>query len=365
MGKKFTREEFITKAAEVHGDKYDYSFVEYVNYYTKVCIICRNCGNRFLQTPGGHLRGYGCRKCCFKKKVNCTNKKKWDIESASNVAQKYDSLYEFRTKDYGAYIYLRKNDALKNMEWLKKKRKYWSIEDVISESKKYTSRSDFCRKSHVAYLIALKNNMLDYMTWLIPKNNNYKNGHIIYSYIDEINKAVYIGQTLRPKERDKEHKSSIKSSVNKYFLSVGMDITKMNILETNLQDIESQIRENYWVEYYKKNGYKIINIAKTGYGSSSLGLARIKWTKSKIYKEASKYKSLGEFREGSGSAYQIACRKKYIQEIAEKFNWRLRVKWGNETCLYYFSKCKSISEFKKKYGAGYKYALKNKISLTK
>lgn len=365
MSKRLTLDEFIERAKEVHVDKYDYSKVEYVNNYTKVCIICRNCGDEFWQTPGDHLRGRGCRNCSFKRRKNPISKKRWDIDSACKVAKKYKLLYDFREKDYGAYIYLRKKGMIKNMEWLKKKRKHWSDDDVIKESKKYSSRSNFCRESHVAYLIALKNNMLDSMTWLVPKNNNYKDGHAIYSYIDENNKAIYIGQTLRPYERDKEHRKSKKSTVNKYFSLIGVDIPKMNILETNLQDIESQIRENYWVEYYKKLGYKIINIAKTGYGSSSLGLARIKWTKSNIFKEASKYKSSGEFKKGCEPSYQIACRKKYIQEIATKLNWNLRIKWNEETCLYYFSKCKNISEFKKKYGAGYKYALKNKIRLTK
>jgi len=35
-----TTEEFISKAKKVHGDKYDYSLVEYVNNKTRVTIIC-------------------------------------------------------------------------------------------------------------------------------------------------------------------------------------------------------------------------------------------------------------------------------------------------------------------------------------
>ena len=57
-----TREEFIAKAREVHGDKYDYSKVEYVNNRTKVCIICPEDGE-FFQLPGQHLKGHGCIKC--------------------------------------------------------------------------------------------------------------------------------------------------------------------------------------------------------------------------------------------------------------------------------------------------------------
>ncbi|MBR6517552.1 MAG: zinc-ribbon domain-containing protein [Bacilli bacterium] len=54
--------EFIEKARKVHGDKYDYSKVEYVNAYTKICIICTKHGE-FYQTPHTHLRGSGCKNC--------------------------------------------------------------------------------------------------------------------------------------------------------------------------------------------------------------------------------------------------------------------------------------------------------------
>ena len=53
---------FITKAKEVHGDKYDYSKVNYVRNNRKVCIICQKHGE-FWQTPNSHLLGNGCHKC--------------------------------------------------------------------------------------------------------------------------------------------------------------------------------------------------------------------------------------------------------------------------------------------------------------
>ena len=54
--------EFVERAREVHGDKYDYSKVEYVNSRIKVCISCVQHGD-FYQTPNNHLRGQGCPKC--------------------------------------------------------------------------------------------------------------------------------------------------------------------------------------------------------------------------------------------------------------------------------------------------------------
>lgn len=53
---------FIDRASKIHGNKYDYSRVVYVNNSTKVDIICPIHGI-FKQTPANHLNGKGCKKC--------------------------------------------------------------------------------------------------------------------------------------------------------------------------------------------------------------------------------------------------------------------------------------------------------------
>lgn len=60
--KKLTKDAFITRAREVHSDKYGYSKVEYVNNSTKVCIICPEHGE-FWQRPDSHMNGKGCGEC--------------------------------------------------------------------------------------------------------------------------------------------------------------------------------------------------------------------------------------------------------------------------------------------------------------
>jgi very-short-patch-repair endonuclease len=57
--------EFIEKAEKIHGNKYDYSKVEYVNNYTSVIIICKKHGE-FLQKPFVHLLQHGCPSCINK-----------------------------------------------------------------------------------------------------------------------------------------------------------------------------------------------------------------------------------------------------------------------------------------------------------
>ncbi len=57
-----TLKEFLSEAHNIHGEKYDYSLVEYVNNRTAVTIICADHGE-FPQAPEKHLAGQGCSDC--------------------------------------------------------------------------------------------------------------------------------------------------------------------------------------------------------------------------------------------------------------------------------------------------------------
>lgn len=59
---KSNTEDFIRKSKLVHGDKYDYSKVDYVNNRVKVIIGCTEHGE-FIQKPLDHLHGSGCPEC--------------------------------------------------------------------------------------------------------------------------------------------------------------------------------------------------------------------------------------------------------------------------------------------------------------
>jgi len=58
-----TTEEFIKESKKIHNDKYDYSLLKYINAKTKVKIICSIHGE-FKQTPDNHINEKcGCPKC--------------------------------------------------------------------------------------------------------------------------------------------------------------------------------------------------------------------------------------------------------------------------------------------------------------
>jgi hypothetical protein len=60
--KKKTTDKFITEANEIHNFRYDYSKVNYENNQKKVIIICKTHGE-FQQVPSSHLSGTGCPNC--------------------------------------------------------------------------------------------------------------------------------------------------------------------------------------------------------------------------------------------------------------------------------------------------------------
>jgi predicted RNA-binding Zn-ribbon protein involved in translation (DUF1610 family) len=64
-----TADIFIQRACEQHGHKYDYSLVQYKNVTTKVSIICPDHGV-FDQTPKDHMHKYGCPSCGGTKPVS-------------------------------------------------------------------------------------------------------------------------------------------------------------------------------------------------------------------------------------------------------------------------------------------------------
>jgi hypothetical protein len=84
---------FIEKAINIHNDKYDYSKVSYINADTQIIIICRKHGE-FTQIPDFHInRNCGCPKCAnnkvdlsdFIKRANKIHGNKYDYSKVEYV----------------------------------------------------------------------------------------------------------------------------------------------------------------------------------------------------------------------------------------------------------------------------------------
>ena len=90
--KKYTTEKFIEAARNIHGDKYDYSKVDYVDCFTDVTIICPVHGE-FQQTPHIHLQGAGCSEC--------SGHKRYTTETFIAAARKvHGDKYDYSKVEY-------------------------------------------------------------------------------------------------------------------------------------------------------------------------------------------------------------------------------------------------------------------------
>ena len=98
--KKKTRQEFIAEAKEIHGDKYDYTLVDYINNVEKVKITCKIHGV-FEQAPNKHLFGQSCPKCS--RKIVSDTQRKSSLSFISEAKEIHGDKYDYTLVDYVNY----------------------------------------------------------------------------------------------------------------------------------------------------------------------------------------------------------------------------------------------------------------------
>lgn len=129
-------EEWIKRAKQVHGDKYDYSQTVYVNQRTNVKIICPVHGV-FEQKADSHIRGCGCRLCGLQSE-NRKGVHNWSKEQ-------HEKIQQTCLVKYGAKRYLDSDVGRKHMEQIKcqpefkQKMRKIILSDAVQEKTKQTS----------------------------------------------------------------------------------------------------------------------------------------------------------------------------------------------------------------------------------
>jgi len=107
---KLNNEKVIEQFINTHGDKYDYSLINYVNAHSKIKIICKKHGE-WKQTPNNHKNGNGCPVCLEssgeRKIRNILNDKKiksipqYKFKDCKNILQ---LPFDFYLPDYNICI---------------------------------------------------------------------------------------------------------------------------------------------------------------------------------------------------------------------------------------------------------------------
>lgn len=90
-----TSKKWLSDFISVHGDKYNYSKVNYLKSSIRVIIICKNHGE-FIQTPNSHLRGAGCKKCAVTKVGILNRNEDW----LSDFIYVHGDRYDYEKVEY-------------------------------------------------------------------------------------------------------------------------------------------------------------------------------------------------------------------------------------------------------------------------
>lgn len=148
----YSDDEFKMITSLLHNNKYDYSKVEYINNYTKIKIICPEHGE-FEQTPSNHLQGKGCELCNESKGENII--KLWlEKNNISYIRQHrfIDCVYK-RKLPFDFYLPEHNICIEFNGKQHYEPIKYWGGEDGLkSQQKRDKIKINYCKNKNIKVL---------------------------------------------------------------------------------------------------------------------------------------------------------------------------------------------------------------------
>lgn len=93
----YTKDKILERFREIHGNKYDYSKVDFCKTTVKACIICPKHGE-FWQEPHTHLKGQGCPKCGSEKRAKAKTSNSNDFIIKSSKV--HNNVYDYSKVEY-------------------------------------------------------------------------------------------------------------------------------------------------------------------------------------------------------------------------------------------------------------------------
>ena len=295
----------------------------------------------------------------------------WTDDTVREEAKKYKTIGEFLRAKNGAYKYALRHHILDEIfDGHENKGRLissgWTFERVYDVAKKYKTRGEFGdSKDSAAYAFALRNGIIEdvfadhvnigYATVKELRDNQYT--VYVFEFIDT--NQAYVGLSNNIDRREREHLTKRREKIFKFCRKNDIKLPKYKILEENINSNEARLKEIYWEDEYKVNGWNMLNSIKPG----SLGGAyNRKWTPEALEIEAKKYPNIKEFRIHKDGAYQAALQLGILDDI-----FKDHVNGGYiDTTTQTFDKLKLLvknltrKEFREKYINEYSAAVRNK-----
>lgn len=272
-------------------------------------------------------------------------KREYTEQQLIELAKECKTHKEFRTKYPGAYSSAKNKNILDkichHMPPLRKNTRS-SIPLTFENCKRIAndikSRSEFQKFENGRwYQYAKRNNILEEICEYMPPKGN-KRKRCIYA-VEFNDNSVYVGLTYFTKRRWSDHLRDENSAVYIYIKEKGLEPEWKQL--TDYMDFqEASIQEGVWKDKYAKEGWIILNRAKTGALGGCQG-----YTKEEVLNMAKKFSSLKEFNENAPGYYQSGYRSDYWEEIKEICKPLQRIKYTEEELKKIASDYTDITDF--------------------
>lgn len=239
----------------------------------------------------------------------------------------------------------------------RKKRKpkdYWSKGKCKEKISQFKYVRDFREKYPGAYVACKRNKWWDELgSDLLHSGNRFNKCIYAYEFPDN---HVYIGLTYNIDERKENRK---KDTYDQVTIRIKMTRLEPNIIQLTdyIPVEESRIKENYFIDKYRSEGWLILNKNNGG----AIGCSEIKWTKEACAKEALKHIIKNDFAKAEYGAYQAAYKRDWLDEICSHMKTIKgpKPKWNKETCFIESLKYTTRSLFAKGSSGAYYASRKN------
>ncbi|ALP47002.1 hypothetical protein phiGrn1_0289 [Vibrio phage phi-Grn1] len=235
---------------------------------------------------------------------------KWTPERLKEDALKYKTRQEWKKMSSGYSAAQSRgiiDECCGHMTMHQKPKGYWTLERLKEDALKYNTRSDWQKMSGSAYDAAHKKGLLDKCCGHMKASTKNAFSRCIYRIY--AGNEIYIGLTYDTKQRFSSHRKKTTQVID-LIERHGIENVKFEQLTEYMNQELAQIAEKEHIEYYRNNGWIILNRSKAG----ALGSSTLKWTPERLKEDALKYKTSSEWRKMSPSAYAAAHKKGLLDE---------------------------------------------------
>jgi hypothetical protein len=204
----------------------------------------------------------------------------------------------------------------------------------------------------------------------INPTGNYSNKMVYaYEFRDEKNNpvAAYVGLTDKEDVRHKEHMTGItregkpiETSVTKFIKeNPNLHVTKIKITDYVDWKLARELEDNY-EKKYRDEGWKVLNVAKTGSLGKSFGVSN-----DELKKRFDKYNTIRDIRKKDNSAYNTARTRGILDDLTKNYK-KLAVIRTDQELTTFALKYNTFDDFKKdKKAESVKVILRNRGLLPK